>query len=243
MKALVIVPAFNEGVKLRTTAERIRSFFGQGSPLAELQALILDDCSTEPDTRQIAEEYGFQYLRNPQRMGVGYSLRRAYEHGLEEGFDILVTMAGNNKDNPAQIDRLLEPIVSGNADFVQGSRYLPGGNWGNMPFYRQVTTRIIHPVLFSLAAGKRITDSTNGFRAFRASLLKDTRINLRQSWLNQYELEPYLFCKAIHYGWKVTEVPVSKIYPDKKLGYSKMKPITGWWSILKPVLYLLLRLK
>ena len=88
-----------------------------------------------------------------------------------------------------------------------------------------------------------MTDTTNGFRALRLSLFKDERINIDQEWLNTYELEPYLLFKAIQLGYKVTEVPVTKIYPPKKLGYTKMRPIVGWWSILKPIFYLGLGIK
>jgi len=112
-----------------------------------------------------------------------------------------------------------------------------------MPFYRKISTRFIHPLLFSLITGKRITDSTNGFRAVRLSLLDDKRINLNQPWLDHYELEPYLFYKAITLGYKVTEVPVRKLYPPKQEGYTKMKPIVGWWSILRPLFYLGLGIK
>ena len=72
----------------------------------------------------------------------------------------------------------------------------------------------------------------------RLSLFADPRIDIDQEWLDRYELEPYVFFKAIRLGYRVTEVPVTKIYPDKWLGYTKMKPITGWWSILRPVLLL-----
>jgi dolichol-phosphate mannosyltransferase len=75
------------------------------------------------------------------------------------------------------------------------------------------------------------------------SLLDDPRIDLDQPWLNHYELEPYLFLKAIQLGYKVKEVPVTKIYPAKELGYTKMVPIIGWWSILRPLLLLALRMK
>jgi dolichol-phosphate mannosyltransferase len=109
-------------------------------------------------------------------------------------------MAGNDKDRPAEIPRLLEPIRRGGADFVQGSRYLPGGDYGNMPFYRRIATQVVHPVLFSIVTGRRITDSTNGFRAFRVSLFDDPRIDIDQPWLDKYELEPYIFFKAIRLG-------------------------------------------
>ena len=75
------------------------------------------------------------------------------------------------------------------------------------------------------------------------SLLKDERINIDQPWLDTYELEPYLLFKTIRLGYKFTEVFVTKIYPPKKLGYTKMKPLVGWWSILKPVFYLGLGIK
>jgi dolichol-phosphate mannosyltransferase len=111
-----------------------------------------------------------------------------------------------------------------------------------MPFYRKVATRV-HPILMSFFTGTIVSDSTNGFRAFRLSIVSDPRINLDQNWLNGYELEPYLLFKAIKLGYKFTEVFVTKIYPPRNLGYTKMKPLVGWWSILKPVFYLGLGIK
>ena len=112
-----------------------------------------------------------------------------------------------------------------------------------MPLYRRISTQIVHPLLFSLAVRRRLTDTTNGFRALRLSVLDDPRLELRQPWLDQYELEPYLLFKMIRLGYAVREVPVTKIYPPAELGYTKMKPITGWWSILRPIVLLGLGLK
>lgn len=243
MKVLVIVPAYNEHVKLETVAERLSKFISSLLSEDQIQVLIADDGSSDNGPEKLAQKFNFLYFRNQKKMGVGYTIRKAYEFGLENNFDILVTMAGNNKDNPNEIPKLLGPIKTKNADFVQGSRYLPGGDFGNMPSYRMITTRYVHPALFSFVAGKKITDSTNGFRAIKAAILKEGKISLNQEWLNHYELEPYLFCKAIWLGYRVEEVPVSKIYPDKKLGYSKMIPIVSWWSILRPLFLLLFRIK
>ena len=68
-------------------------------------------------------------------------------------------------------------------------------------------------------------------------------INLDQEWLNGYELEPYLLFKANKLSYRVKEVSVTKIYPPKELGYTKMRPFIGWWSILKPLVYLGLGIK
>ncbi|MGH2708655.1 MAG: hypothetical protein ACRDJK_10215, partial [Actinomycetota bacterium] len=114
--------------------------------------------------------------------------------------------------------------------------------FGSMPLYRRIATRL-HPVLFSLVARKKVTESTNGFRAISARILSDPRIDLWQDWLDRYELEPYLYLRAIQLGYGTTEVPVTKIYPPRSLGQTKMKPITGWWSMLRPLVYVGLGLK
>jgi dolichol-phosphate mannosyltransferase len=152
-------------------------------------------------------------------------------------------MAGNNKDAPEEIPALLDPIADGRADFVQGSRFLKrDANFGPMPLYRKLATRV-HPVLFSLVAGRRVTESTNGFRALRTSILADPRLRLHQPWLDHYELEPYLYLMVMRLGYRTTEVPVTKIYPPRRLGQTKMRPLSGWWSILRPLVYVGLGLR
>lgn len=227
--------AHNEAAKIGRVLDRF-------TPGLVDRIVVVDDASTD-ETPAVAERNGALVLRHGRRSGAGAAIRTAIRHGMAEGFDVLVVLAGNDKDRPAEIERLLAPIVDEGYDFVQGSRYLAGGDFGNMPFYRQLATRYVHPLLFSLLVGRRFTDTTNGFRAIRLSALRDARIDLDQDWLDHYELEPYVFYKMVRLGYKVTEVPVTKIYPPHELGYTKMKPITGWWSILRPLILLGLRIK
>ncbi len=139
--------------------------------------------------------------------------------------------------------RLLDPICDEDCDFVMGSRYLPGGvAGGDMPLYRRFATRL-HPSLVGLFCRKRITESTNGFRAMKVSVLDDPRIDLDQRWLDHYELEVYLLMKVLKLGYRTREVPVSKIYPPRSLGQTKMRPVLDWWKMLRPVFYLGLGLR
>ncbi|MEI6437476.1 MAG: glycosyltransferase family 2 protein [Candidatus Omnitrophota bacterium] len=240
MKILVSPIAFNEEVKLRSVVERFLK-----SPLAgKVDYCVVDDGSND-GTQKMLQGFaprGVRTLRHAFQSGVGAAIRTAIKHARANGYEVLVIMAGNDKDNPDELPVLLKEIDNG-FDFVQGSRYKGKvGTGGDMPFYRKIATRL-HPWLMSFFLGVRITDSTNGYRAFRLSLFNDARINIDQPWLNAYELEPYLIFKAIKLKYKFTEVFVTKIYPPKKLGYTKMKPLLGWWSILKPVFYLGLGIK
>jgi len=232
---LISVIAFNESKKITSVLERLNQV-----PMSE--KVVLNDASTD-DTREIAEKMGFQTLTQTQQLGVGAGIRRIVQYAREKQFKILVIMAGNDKDRPHQVERLIHPILNEGYDFIQGSRYLKDGKYSNMPFYRYVATRLVHPFIFYVMTRKRITDTTNGFRAIRLSIFDDPRIDIDQTWLNHYELEPYLLYKLIKLGYKWKEVPVTKIYPPKKLGYTKMKPFSGWWSILRPLLLLGMKIK
>ncbi len=235
MKTLVAAFAYNEGEKIRRTLSR-------HPPERPYDLLVMDDGSTDGALSGV-DNADFIVLRNENNRGIGFAMKRVFQYALDKDYDVLVIQAGNDKDDPLEISKLLKPILNDHADFVQGSRFLPGGGSGNTPVYRILATRLVHPTLFSLAVGKRLTETTNGFRAFRTSVLRDARINWRQDWLDKYELEPYILYKAIKLGYRHREVPVTKIYPPHEQGYTKMKPFTGWWSILRPIFYLWLGIK
>jgi dolichol-phosphate mannosyltransferase len=235
LRVIAMAPVLNEEEKIGEVVRRTPR------PLVD-EMLVIDDGSTDRSA-EVARELGARVLPLGRVVGVGAALRAGYQEAVRGGFDVAVVMAGNNKDAPEEIPLLLDPIVDEGADFVQGSRFLKAdANFGPMPFYRKVATRM-HPVLFSLVARKWVTESTNGFRAVTRRVLEDPQIDLDQAWLDEYELEPYLYLKTLRRGYKSAEVPVTKVYPPKSLGQTKMKPITGWWSILRPLILLGLGLR
>ncbi|MFA5060555.1 MAG: glycosyltransferase family 2 protein [Candidatus Omnitrophota bacterium] len=230
------------GTCVLNEGEKIKRMLSKCDRYDLYDVLVIDDGSTDGSLLGFDNHLSIKIIRNSINQGAGHCVRQIFNYAKENKYTAVFFVSGNDKDDPQDILKLKDAVEQG-FDLVQGSRYLSGGISGKMPFYRKIATRLIHPALFSLVSGQRITDSTNGFRAVRISMLLDKRIDLDQPWLNQYELEPYLFYKAIKLGYKVKEVPVSKIYPDKKEGYTKMKPWVGWWSILRPLVYLGLGIK
>ena len=182
-------------------------------------------------------------IHNPERKGIGYAIRQGYSYALDNEFDLIVVMAGNGKDDPREIPRLTAPILNEGLDYVQGSRFLPGGRREKNPFLRSIFTRLF-PVIWTSMTGVHCTEVTNGFRAYRSSILKDPRINVWQTWLDNYELEYYLHYKALTLGYKFAERPVSKDYTEIRKGkYSHISPLKDWWQIVGPVFMLKLGVK
>ena len=230
-----MAPAYNEEAKIGEVVRRTPRDVAD-------EVLVVDDGSTDR-TAAVARTLGASVLSIGRIAGVGAALRAGYRYAVDRGYDVAVVLAGNNKDSPEETPALLDPIAADRADFVQGSRFLkPNADFGAMPAYRKLATRI-HPLLFSLAARRRVTESTNGFRAVHRRVLTDPRLDLAQRWLDHYELEPYLYLRAIQLGYRTVEVPVTKIYPPKRLGQTKMRPIIDWWSITRPLVYLGLGIK
>jgi glycosyltransferase involved in cell wall biosynthesis len=192
--------------------------------------------------REAARQTGItvHIIKNGQRTGVGSSLRQGLAYLMNTEHDIAVIMAGNGKDDPAEIIRTVHPVIQGESDYVQGSRYLPGGKRSRMPLTRIVFNRL-YPLIWTILTQRKCTDVTNGFRCFRLDVLADHRINLDQDWLDGYSLEYYLYYKALTLGYKVKEVPVSKTYSyNHRGGYSKIQPLKDWWPIASPLILLFL---
>tara|TARA_Y100000034_G_scaffold118895_1_gene160078 strand:+ start:2043 stop:2741 length:699 start_codon:yes stop_codon:yes gene_type:complete len=231
MKNLLIVPAYNEEKKIGNVVNKSKR-------LAD-KVLVINDGSSDK-TSNVAKKAGAIVIDHPVNLGVGAAIRTGIEFGLKNNFEILTVIGGDDQFNPKEMSRMTEKIKQG-YDFVQGSRYHKGGKMINIPTFRRITTKL-HALIFSLLVNKKVTDGTNGFRAFNSRIFKDKRINLNQKWLERYELEVYLYYKVLNLNYKYIEVPITMTWVKEK-GYTKMIPIVDWWRILRPLIFLRLGIK
>ena len=156
LKRLAIVPAFNEEVSVGRVIDELRDF----DPGFEIA--VVDDGSTDR-TAGVADDRGAHVIRLPFNLGIGGAMQTGYRYAFEHGFDIAVQVDGDGQHDPAQLPRILEPVLDGDADLVVGSRFAGPGAYRSTAL-RRVGIRIFASVV-SAVVGQRVTDTTSGFRA------------------------------------------------------------------------------
>jgi len=217
----------NEGERIRAQLERMQ-------PLTKHVDIVLadggsSDGAVAPD---ILKRHGVRALltkRGPGRLSA--QMRMALAYALERGYEGIVVMDGNNKDDPSAVPAFLQLLTAG-YDHIQGSRYVSGGRAIHTPWSRHLAVRYLHAPLLSIAAGFRYTDTTNGFRAYSRRLLLDERVAPFREVFSGYELHYYLAIQAARLGFHVCETPVTRAYPRGQTP-TKIRGMRGNLSILR----------
>ena len=231
---LVIAPAYNESGKINEVVRKVKS-------ILPYDIVVIDDCSTD-STYEEAKKEGAIVLRHKMNMGVGAALRTGIDYAINNNYDVVVIISGDDQHLPSEIPDVIKPICDEDYDLVQGSRRLSGKRYKDITLFRRLATRVFS-LIFSVFSGRRVTDATNGFRAFKTSIFQNKDVNIWQDWLNTYELEPYLLFKVLTNAFKVKEVPITIVYHSKIVGWTKMRPVIDWWRIISPIILLKLRLR
>jgi glycosyltransferase involved in cell wall biosynthesis len=216
----LVIPVINEGERIRAQLARL----AVDAPPVDI--VIADGGSTDGSlARDLLRSLGVRALlvkTGPGRLSA--QLRMAYAWCLDESYQGIVTMDGNGKDGVEAVAAFVAKLREG-CDYVQGSRYLPGGVAENTPLDRYLAGRLMHAPVLSLAARHWFTDTTNGFRAYSTRYLRDPRVAPFRDVFIRYELLFYLTVRASRLGYRVTEIPVARRYPRHAPTPSK---ITGW---------------
>lgn len=230
----VVIPALNEAGKIGRVLDKLPRD-------GRFEAIVVDDGSTDGTGEEARAHGAALVIRHERRMGVGAAIRDGWRAGIARGRPYLALISGDDQHEPAELALALDTLLGTGADYVQGSRWLAGGRVEGPTGGRGFGTRL-YSLVFSLLVFRRITDATNGFRLFRATLLADPAVDIDQPWLDSYDLEPYVLYKAIRRGYRVIEVPCTVRYHPRE-SYTKMRGLRDWWRLFRPALLLRVGLK
>ena len=228
----VIVPVINEGERIREFVKRLEA--NRIDSIADI--IIVDGGSTD-------RSLNHAFLRSHRVRGLltktgpgklSAQLRVGYSFGLANQFDGLITIDGNNKDDPSAIPGFIR-LLSKGYDFVQASRFIKGGYHRNTPLTRYLAIRLVHAPVLALFSGYGWTDTTQGFRAYSQRCLLDPRVQPFRNIFRDYELLAYLSYRIPRIKLRCIEYPVSRVYPKGKVP-TKISVFGGNLRLVKTLL-------
>lgn len=212
---LVVLPTYNEAPNV----ERVLVAILAALPRADV--LVVDDAS--PDgTAELARRAhvrpgAVHVLERPGKLGLGTAYLDGFRWGLAHDYQVLCEIDADGSHNPADLSRLVAPVVRGEADLVVGSRYIHGGATPDWPFFRRAISRGGN-VYANLLLRLGVRDATAGFRAYAASLLR--QLDLAAVRADSYGFQVEMTWLARRADALIREVPIH--FVDRQEGVSKM---------------------
>lgn len=227
---VVLIPILNEGERIRGELARAKE---KGIP-EHADIVICDGGSTDGSTeRAYLRQQGVKALLVKTSEGrQGAQLRMGFFWAFERGYKGIITIDGNGKDSIEDVPRFIAKLEEG-YDFIQGSRFVPGGEAVRTPAVRHAAIRLIHAPVISWAARFHYTDTTNAFRGYSVRYLTDERVQPLREIFITYELLAYLSIRAPQIGLKTTEIPVSRVYPKEGKTPTKISFFKGNWELFR----------
>ena len=233
-KYCLCIPIINEGDRIHKQLKR-----AQQNGIDQLVDIIICDGDSTDGSLDVdlLKTLGVNTLLTKKDSGKqGAQLRMGFWFALERGYDGILTIDGNNKDSIESVPLFIEKLEQG-FDFVQGSRYVAGGQAINTPAIRHFAVKFIHSPLISLTARHRFTDSTNAFRCYSKKYLTHPKVKLFRPIFVTYELLAFLSVRASQLGLRVAEVPVTRAYPSEGKTPTKISFFRGNFDLIKILIY------
>lgn len=194
-RVLVVIPAFNEEESLPAILDELRA----RAPRTDL--LVIDDGSRDR-TAAMCRERGVPVVRHAVNLGVGGALQTGFRYGVMRGYDVTIQLDADGQHDPAFLDALTAPVLDGRCDVAIGSRYVTASGY-HAPLARRIGMLLFAGVV-RLAIGRRIADTTSGFRAYGRAVMEVCQ----HDFPTDFPDAPLLIALARR-GFRLLEVPVT----------------------------------
>ncbi|MBW7571014.1 glycosyltransferase family 2 protein [Succinivibrio faecicola] len=225
----LVIPVINEGDRIHTLLEKVSELKLHNV----VDIIIVDGGTTDGSLEEnyLKSKHVHTLLLKTAKGKLSTQLLCAYNYAEKLDYKGIVTIDGNNKDDPAPIPDFIKKLEEG-YDFIQASRFISGGTAVNTPVSRDLAIRFIHAPVLSIASGFHWTDTTQGFRAYSAKFLFDEKVAIFREVFSCYELLAYLSYIGPKLGFKCIEMPSKRIYPKGRVP-TKISSLKGNMELLK----------
>ena len=220
VKIIAIVPAYNEENNIAPVIADLRKY------QPSIKILIINDASTD-QTEKAARASGATVLNLAVNLGIGGAVQTGFIYARDEKYDIAFQFDGDGQHLASEINKLLKPLIREETDVVIGSRFLEKGGFRSS-LVRQAGIRLIS-LVNKLLTGRKIMDSTSGFRAFNQKAISFLAENYSQDYP-----EPEAVVQLLRNGFDILEVPVQM--RARLSGQSSIRPIHSFYYIIKVLL-------
>ncbi|MFQ5328514.1 MAG: glycosyltransferase family 2 protein [Thermodesulfobacteriota bacterium] len=217
---LIIIPAYNEAESIGHVITAIR-----GESIGA-DVVVINDGSTD-DTAAIVKKMGTTVISHPCNMGIGATMQTGYRFAADRGYRIAVQVDADGQHSPEEIVELVEPLKRERADIVIGSRFIGKGAY-KAPVPRRLGM-LIFSAIISAIVGKKLTDTTSGFRA-----VNDKVINFYVGHYPEDYPEVEVLILLHKAGFRITELPV--VMNVRMGGTSSITPIRAGYYMVKVLL-------
>lgn len=197
----VVIPAFNEQDAIVATVTTIPDFVDE--------VIVVDDASTDETAQRARIRPDVRIVRHSHNRGVGAAIASGYRYSLDARCDVSVVMAGDGQMDPRDLPALLDPIVTGNADYVKGNRFLHSDVWKEMPLARIVGNATLSLATRVTSGYRHVFDSQCGYTAIHRDAL--AKLDLELLWA-RYGYPNDLLARLHVARARVVDVPVRPIY-------------------------------
>jgi glycosyltransferase involved in cell wall biosynthesis len=214
MKIGILIVAYNAQETLTKVLDRIPSDF-----VKQIDAiLVCDDASTD-DTHKVGLSYQIKsqlpltIVRHEINLGYGGNQKTGYQWALEKNLDLVVLLHGDGQYAPEFLPQMVEPIVSGRADVVFGSRMITqgGARQGGMPLYKFVGNKIL-TTLQNRLAKVSLTEWHSGYRAYSVASLR--KINFLKN-SDYFDFDSQIILQMIGARQRIVEIEIPTFYGDE----------------------------
>lgn len=198
-KVILIIPAYNEKDNILDTCNEIINYNKKNNTNYDI--IVINDCSTD-STSKICHENNIPVVDLVHNLGIGGAVQTGYKYAYRHGYDVAVQFDGDGQHDVRYVKNIIEPIINGEADMTIGSRFIEKNDTFKSTAARRVGIRIISGFI-KWATGKRICDTTSGFRACSREIMYDFSL----SYPSEYP-EPVTTTEILKKKYTVKEISV-----------------------------------